>query len=983
MLYARDSVDALQLELAEQAQRRFGESANFDSVSLVGARSMRIEQPRLALHPTESVSIHLEGPEALLSLDAAALMDGRAVPGKVQLKRARIVVHVRAANSEQPVDQVLKTFLTSLHEFQLPFDISGADCELVIRLDSSDETFVFEDVQLVFRSVGEEGFVARVASVFDEGASALVRARRQGGGPAEVLLACEGVPAKRLRALVPREHAGKLGGVIDLTLDARSSSEHSAEGWVEVAAAGLPLQTFPIELPSSSADLRAHLQLDLASNSLSASAGEVVSGELSASWSGDVLLSSQKVDGNLHLVMDDPPIAWIEERLREEAASHRVHKGEVEYSLVECRELSFAGEADDGQFTYAVEADGLEADVAYQPADPHLPRVEAKLKAPRALWSSTDGFEADLLVRDGIVRHPQTGLRIERVNGVARFQGEEVFLDSATARLHAAPWALSGSYHLSEGSGQCEVSGVVPALEETPLAQAIQHTDLSGRASLTASATYDGSRVVFEGAVDASQTEILYRTWFLKPPGIGASGSVSGWFEPKGHSELEAQIESAAAAGSASLRFAHDGTKWRIRGMEAFFDRADPMIIGKCLRLPYVFTGSDVRDVQYSWTRDAGQDDDGGMYWHAESTAHVDIFSMRAVEAQTRMVVRNAVVQTQFANAPGGNTGFVDLKANSASMPALGETWFVKVDFPPELRERFPLKERALTYALSCDELTVPPWNGTGFQGRAYFNEEALGVSEFSANVGDGRISGSYDKDRDANAYRAMFDWAGVPAHYFLEHMDLPELLTGTTTGTVSYSRDNDDPSTLNGQSRFAVTHGLFSADFILHELGQQMGEEQAPLPPHLHFERLEVQADFSNDRVATPDVSLISEGLTMNAEGAFVTGGDLDYEVRVSIDPETAARVPALRDNLNLEGHRLAQQDVQLAFHLSGPMIKPRGRLAEAPPVSVTLVTGGLEVVNEAVRVIDTPRKVLMDLLKIGGGIVGAGRAPESGESQ
>jgi hypothetical protein len=145
----------------------------------------------------------------------------------------------------------------------------------------------------------------------------------------------------------------------------------------------------------------------------------------------------------------------------------------------------------------------------------------------------------------------------------------------------------------------------------------------------------------------------------------------------------------------------------------------------------------------------------------------------------------------------------------------------------------------------------------------------------------------------------------------------------------------------------------------------------------------LEVQADFSNDRVATPDVSLISEGLTMNAEGAFVTGGDLDYEVRVSIDPETAARVPALRDNLNLEGHRLAQQDVQLAFHLSGPMIKPRGRLAEAPPVSVTLVTGGLEVVNEAVRVIDTPRKVLMDLLKIGGGIVGAGRAPESGESQ
>jgi hypothetical protein len=51
---------------------------------------------------------------------------------------------------------------------------------------------------------------------------------------------------------------------------------------------------------------------------------------------------------------------------------------------------------------------------------------------------------------------------------------------------------------------------------------------------------------------------------------------------------------------------------------------------------------------------------------------------------------------------------------------------------------------------------------------------------------------------------------------------------------------------------------------------------------------------------------------------------------------------------------------------------------LAGLPSPSITLVSGALETTSEVVQVLDLPRKILLDVFKIGAGIVGARKSPE-----
>ena len=163
----------------------------------------------------------------------------------------------------------------------------------------------------------------------------------------------------------------------------------------------------------------------------------------------------------------------------------------------------------------------------------------------------------------------------------------------------------------------------------------------------------------------------------------------------------------------------------------------------------------------------------------------------------------------------------------------------------------------------------------------------------------------------------------------------------------------------------------------------EHLDGDSPSLPPSLRFERLEAGVQFKGDIVETPGFELISEGITVSGGGQFVTDGDMDYDIRVKIAPEAARKMPALQESLNIEGHRLAQQDIELGFKITGPTLKPRSELAQGQPMRVTLVTGALQLTSTALQVIDTPRKILVDLLKIGGGIVSPRKQPEDGGSQ
>jgi hypothetical protein len=383
----------------------------------------------------------------------------------------------------------------------------------------------------------------------------------------------------------------------------------------------------------------------------------------------------------------------------------------------------------------------------------------------------------------------------------------------------------------------------------------------------------------------------------------------------------------------------------------------------------------------FAWNRDSSPaDQPDAIFWNATFDCTVDEVIVQSGGPGLDARCHDVTVSAVYKNAPAKNTAHLQLRAGEAALPPMGSDWIVPMrSSDPDMMLKYPPIPRDWTYALHADAVSYPPWKGTAFVGEAYFNDQRGGLSNYTATVDGGTITGNYHRDRIENAFTTETEWSGVPAFYFLRHMKLSEFLRGPTEGKIAYSQDRDDPvSTFEGQGHFKVTEGSFIADYVLGEYGAHFSSDVGGgLPPFLQFALLESEVQFQGDRIMTPRLHLVGDGLDMQASGGFVRNGDMDYDLQVSISPETASQIPQLQQYLNLEGHRIAQQNIDLAFKLSGPMKKPTGELAGSPPVSVTLVTGGLEVVSEAVRLIDTPRKILFDLLRIGGGILGAAKPP------
>ena len=205
--------------------------------------------------------------------------------------------------------------------------------------------------------------------------------------------------------------------------------------------------------------------------------------------------------------------------------------------------------------------------------------------------------------------------------------------------------------------------------------------------------------------------------------------------------------------------------------------------------------------------------------------------------------------------------------------------------------------------------------------------------------------------------------------------MKFPELLDGTATGQVHYKVDNDDPSTLSGEGHFEILNGRFSADVLAQLFKEQLTSEKFTLPPSLEFSRLSADIGFNGDTVTTKNILLESKDIKVTGEGNYVSDGDMHYSVQVSISPEAAQRMPALLKHFNIKGHQLTRNNIKLAFSIDGPTFHPSGAVTKTPSVYVTLVSGAGEMADQVVNALDTPRQILIDLVKIFGGIVGPGK--------
>jgi hypothetical protein len=228
-----------------------------------------------------------------------------------------------------------------------------------------------------------------------------------------------------------------------------------------------------------------------------------------------------------------------------------------------------------------------------------------------------------------------------------------------------------------------------------------------------------------------------------------------------------------------------------------------------------------------------------------------------------------------------------------------------------ELLERFPPLERRWTYSLKADALSAPPWEGTNFTGETVSENGVkwpwIRTAPRSATAGS-RARTSSNASRKPVRYAADL---GKRRHQVLSS---PTSAWTTSSpvlidGQVTYGMDRDDPGTLKGDGEFTISEGQFSADFVINLIERQMQGETTTLPPSLKFERLYSKVNFEGDVVKTPKVELDAEGIIVRGNGQYVNDGDMDYTLNLSISPETAAQIPALRDNLNLQGYEMAQK--------------------------------------------------------------------------
>ena len=367
--------------------------------------------------------------------------------------------------------------------------------------------------------------------------------------------------------------------------------------------------------------------------------------------------------------------------------------------------------------------------------------------------------------------------------------------------------------------------------------------------------------------------------------------------------------------------------------------------------------------------------------WNSRLTSSFDEIRLLHGEIDQPHVFKDGVVELVLKKG-AEKTGVLKVKVASAELTPFGTKWFVPMRCPPELADRFPPTPCAWTYDLAADEIALPPWRGANFKGDGYFNAVESGFRSYSGNVDNGHIKGMYRLDRRENAYETSAQWENIPATYLLKHLKYPEMLTGDVTGEVAYSVDRDDvDNTLKGKGAFTVLNGQFSADYVFSQLEQRTDGQMDVLPPSLRFSELSTDVVFHKRRVKTDNLQLKAEGLKLSGEGQYVREGDMDYEINVAVSPDMAEKIAVLKDNFNVRGHRLAGEDIELKFHVKGPTLRPTSELAEIPPRSVTLMTGALQATSDAMKVIDIPRKILVDMLKTGAGIMAPRKAPSDNE--
>jgi hypothetical protein len=615
-------------------------------------------------------------------------------------------------------------------------------------------------------------------------------------------------------------------------------------------------------------------------------------------------------------------------------------------------------------------ADLSEGTLAYRPKGKNQPEVDLVFGGVNLSWNSQEtGAKGSLSVRDGTVNHPETGIKAQKIMGTLVITPEGVTLDPLNAEVRGNPFVGNAAYSNATKQVTFSVSGAVANIENTPLGSGIEKLSVAGSAAVRCSGKVSKEHQTFDLAIDATQAAIGYEWWFRKPAGIGLSlNGVNVDITPNKAIKIAGQAMLDTVPISANIEVRSRKGKWALETIRAKSEAVDAATADKCLEVQYALAGKPATDFTLDWKRtDAGPDT------HTFTVAgHVDELFATPKGGKAPIEVRDARVVVTVEDGKV-NTGDVTVTAKQGAMPPMGDTWFVPLQADdPAWRAKYPEEPRAWAFHVQTAAMSLPPWQASAFTCEGTNANDVTDIASFTAVVGKGSLTGTYHLEEKDNIGKLRAEWKDVPAKYMLQHLKFPEILNGDVTGMVEYTMDQDDPGTIKGVGKFDVTSGQFSWDVLQQQFKDTIAAGMAGMPS-LKFSRLSMDVLIEGDKIITNNISLVADGLGITGDGSYVTEGDMDYTLKVAITPATAERIPILRDSFNIEGHRLTQNNIELAFHVTGPAFQPQGEVAGLPPVGVTLVSGAAELTSEALKVIDLPRQILLDLFKIGGAVAGA----------
>lgn len=976
VLFIKFQLESFRADVANGLEERFGARLKMGAISVNGLRGLRIDDLRVDFPFSQGPILSIDTDSAYININLNDLLYGKITVDRIVLDRSDIVLERPPAAQWYAADDIsideLLPFEVSRSE---PFRITGDDCRFHVRNIVGDtgldiDAFSFDVARLVDASDLTAILHGQLSG--DPRKEVRVKLSLASIEDFDLQIKTDLITAEDVNVILPADQHFVLQGDVHPTLWINGRPNKTILVSVQAPFEDIVIRDHPEFLDPATGTLTLLATYSTDTNRLAVTMAKAESTQLNGNVEGSISFAHDYPEFDLRLVANRIPIGRI---LDYAFPGELEDMGTMDLVLDEPHELEVALSGSTQDPVFHGETRAASGHFSFVPRDKDLPPVDLTLRQIEGAWDSYSqelGLSFD--IAGGAVAYEPWGLRADDLQGRVVLNDDVLTLAPFTAVCKGNNLVGDAEYHLETGDARVKFEGTVPDIEDTVFADAIHNTRLAGAVKLKGEARKQGDTIAVDADVDATQTAIAFDWWFEKPVGLAASGTIHGTIESNESAHLSALGDVASSSLSAEAVFKRDASqdnRWKVMTVDATSDHIDVNTAVKCAKIPYRVTGGTGTLGYFTFRRDQDNPEIG----HQTMGCYVDDIALLSSDedAETPIVGKKAAVEVRLTSHDGDDrpeTGYGWLNADQLSLPAFGSPWLVPLKPPPG----WPDKKRRWTFDLTADNVNVPPWQGREFEATAYASPEASGLSSYTAQIGEGTVEGTYNANREDNSYVTEINWTNVPAHFFLEHLKFPNVLEGTMTGQVSYSLDRDDPNTLSGSGHFDVRDGRFSADFLYELLERRAGEEMSALPPKLDFDELHAEVEFVKDTVKTPTLNLRSEGIRIDGTGQYVRDGDMDYRLKVAVAPDTAARIPILADNFNIQGHRLSGSDIDLTFHVGGPTFNPTGQVAELPPASVTLVSGALEVTREAVSLIDFPRKILVDLLKIGGGIVGGG---------